>query len=234
MNKKIDRRKKYILVMDTEACPIDRSFEGVEPNNMLVYDIGFAVVDKKGNVYETFSFVVDEIFYGEIEKMNNAYYAKKLPRYYSDIESGERVVDSLSAIKFIMKDIAGTYNIDTVSFHNARFDVLALNNTCRWLGWESPYFLPYPWEVWDTLSMSKVITSQKSYIRFCEKNGYMTNHKEPRPRATAEILNRYISGNNEFIESHTGLEDVLIEKDILAKCLAQHKPMKKVWGRPKK
>ena len=48
----IDKRKTYIIVMDTETCPLDRDFEGVLPSNMFVYDIGWAVVDKKGNVYE--------------------------------------------------------------------------------------------------------------------------------------------------------------------------------------
>ena len=40
----------------------------------------------------------------------------------------------------------------------------------------------------------------------------------------------YENGNNDFVESHTGLEDVLIEKEIFAKCMAQHKKMRKnVW-----
>jgi hypothetical protein len=45
------------------------------------------------------------------------------------------------------------------------------------------------------------------------------------PRKTAEILYRYISGNIDFDESHTGLEDVLIEVQILAYCYRQHKAM---------
>ena len=36
-----------------------------------------------------------------------------------------------------------------------------------------------------------------------------------------------ISGNNDFIENHTGLEDVMIEKEILAYCFRQHKDMRK-------
>lgn len=42
----------------------------------------------------------------------------------------------------------------------------------------------------------------------------------------AEVIYKYISGNNDFIESHTGLEDVMIEKEIFAKCCRQHKKMK--------
>ncbi len=70
------------------------------------------------------------------------------------------------------------------------------------------------------------ICKQKSYRRFCEENGYMTKHKAPRPQMKAEVIYRYISGNNDFVESHTGLEDVMIEKEIFAKCWRQHKAMK--------
>jgi hypothetical protein len=55
----------------------------------------------------------------------------------------------------------------------------------------------------------------------------MTKHKNPRVRLTAEILYRYITGNNDFIESHTGLEDVLIETKIMSHCFRQHKKMEK-------
>jgi hypothetical protein len=39
-------------------------------------------------------------------------------------------------------------------------------------------------------------------------------------------LFRYISQNNDFVESHTGLEDVMIEKEIMAYCFRKHKAMK--------
>lgn len=61
---KIDRRRNYIIVMDTETCPLDKEYNGVTPFNMFVYDIGWAVVDKHGNVYETKSYVNKDIFYG--------------------------------------------------------------------------------------------------------------------------------------------------------------------------
>ena len=55
----MDRRIKYRLVIDTETCPLDTEFEGVSPYNMWVYDCGWAVVDKRGNVYKARSFIVD-------------------------------------------------------------------------------------------------------------------------------------------------------------------------------
>jgi hypothetical protein len=50
-------------------------------------------------------------------------------------------------------------------------------------------------------------------------------------RFTAEILFRFISKDNTFVESHTGLEDVMIEKEILAYCFKQHKKMERhLWA----
>ena len=43
--KKIDKRKKYIMVLDTETCPINRETEKVMANNMLVYDVCYTLVD---------------------------------------------------------------------------------------------------------------------------------------------------------------------------------------------
>ena len=37
---KMDRRIAYRIVLDTETCPMDKDFEGVSPQNMLVYDCG--------------------------------------------------------------------------------------------------------------------------------------------------------------------------------------------------
>ena len=69
------------------------------------------------------------------------------------------------------------------------------------------------------------IGKTKSYKQWCIDNDYTT--KNGQPRFTAEILYRYLSGEEDFIESHTGLADTLIEKDIFAYCLRYHKPMRK-------
>ena len=70
--KKIDKRKKYFMVLDTETCPIDRESQEVSPNNMLVYDIGYCVVDKKGNVYTSHPATGTEIVGFEIPNFDKA------------------------------------------------------------------------------------------------------------------------------------------------------------------
>lgn len=226
---KIDRRRNYIIVMDTETCPLDRNYNGVTPFNMFVYDIGWAVVDKHGNVYETKSYVNKDIFYGEKDLMNSSYYANKLPQYFEDIENGSRVVASWFEIRKDLVETMKRYETNIVCAHNARFDDGATKNTQRWLTKSKyRYFLPYGTEVWDTMKMSlDVVATMPTYKAFCEENGYMTRHKTPRPQVKAEVIYKFITGNNDFIESHTGLEDVLIEKEILAYCYRKHKKMRK-------
>lgn len=226
---RIDKRRTYIVVMDTETCPLDREYKGVSPYNMFVYDIGWAVVDKHGNVYETKSYVNRDIFYGEKELMKSGYYANKLPQYYEDIASGKRVVASWYEIRKDLCDTLKKYNTNIVCAHNARFDDGATKNTQRWLT-KSKYrnFLPYGTVIWDTMKMSlDVIANTPTYKEYCLENGYMTKHNTPRPQVKAEVIYRYITGNDDFIESHTGLEDVLIEKEILAYCFRKHKKMRK-------
>ena len=224
---KIDRRRRYFVNLDTETCPLDREVDEVTPKNMWAYDIGFAIIDKKGRKYEEYSFIVKEIFFGEKELMKSSYYAEKLPQYYDDIRSGKRVVKPLYEIRAIIKDCMERYNSNIVIAHNARFDDGVLANTQRWLT-KSKYrfFFPYGTEVWDTLKMARdVLSKMPTYKRFCEENGYLT--KNGRLRFTAEIIFRFISKNNDFIESHTGLEDVDIERQIFAYLVRQHKKMRK-------
>ena len=69
------------------------------------------------------------------------------------------------------------------------------------------------------------ICKQKSYIEWTHENNYLTTHGKP--MATAEVLYKYISGDDNFNEVHCGLDDVLIEKEIFAHCIAQHKKMRR-------
>ena len=226
----IDHRKHYIIMMDTEtANTLTRADGGLDMTSVFIYDIGWQVTDKYGNLYEQKSYIVKEIFYGEADLMKSAYYAKKIPQYLEEIARGERVVATYAAIRKDFLDTMARYDTKTVCAHNAGFDYRATNTTQRWLT-KSKYrfFLPYGTEVWDTLKMARdVISHTPTYIKFCEENGYMTKHKTPRPRLTAEILYRYITGNLEFVERHTGLEDVDIERQILAYCFSKHKAMAK-------
>ena len=222
----MDKRISYKIVVDTETCPLDRELESVTPSNMFTYDIGWAVVDKRGNVYKTASYVVADIFLDERNLMKSAYYADKIPNYWKDIKEGKRKLATWKTIHGQFINDIKEYNIKQVFAHNMRFDHGTLNNTERWLSKSKyRYFFPYDIEICDTLKMARdVVGKMPSYKRFCKEHELMTKNNQC--RFTAEALFRFISRDTDFVESHTALEDVLIEKEILRYCYKQKKKMR--------
>jgi hypothetical protein len=124
-----------------------------------------------------------------------------------------------------MLDKIEEYDCKFVCAHNMRFDLRACNNIQRWTTKSKyRYFFPYDIEIWDTLKAARqVIGKMPTYKQFCIDNNYLTANNQP--RFTAEILYRFITKDNTFKEEHTGLEDVLIEVEILKYIKRQHKPM---------
>ena len=232
MNQKIDRRHIYGICLDTETANTIQDENGLDMTNVLFYDLGFQLIDSHGRTYgKKFSFVNSDIFIHEAELMQSAYYAKKIPQYRQDIAEGKRILANTYEIRKILCELIAEYDCKFVCAHNARFDYNSLNNTQRWTTKSRfRYFLPYGLEWWDTLKMARsVMGKMPTYQRFCEENGYTT--KTGKPRFTAEICYRFITKDNTFVESHTGLEDVEIETEILRYCHRQHKAMKKkLWG----
>lgn len=226
MGKKIDKRINYKLVIDTETCPLDRDLEDVDPFNMWVYDIGYQIVDKRGNVYLERSFVNADIFLNEKIAMTSSYYAEKIPRYWEDIKAGKRTLTSFYNIrKQIIEDMK-MYNVKEVYAYNMRFDYNTLNNTQRWLTKSAyRYYFPKGTKICDIMKMANdVVKNTPTYQRFCIENGFLT--KNGRVQMKAETIYRYILQDTNFIESHTGLEDVKIETIIMAYCYRKHKKMR--------
>lgn len=229
----IDKRIKYMIVLDCETAPCDKELDAVTSTNMLVYDLGWVVTDKRGNVYEKRSFVSADIFLDEKELMQSAYYANKIPQYWDGIKAGERTLTNFYKIRQALLADIEAYGVTEVYAHNMRFDYGSLNNTERWLTKSKyRYFFPREVVICDTLKLARqLIATMPTYQRFCEENGYMTKHKTPQPRLTAEIIYRFISGNEDFEEEHKGLEDCMIEKEILAYCYRKHQHMDaRLWA----
>ena len=201
--------KEKFLMLDTEtANTLDDPF---------YYDLGFAVVDTDGKVYEVGSFVNADIFL-DTEMMSTAYFVDKVPMYWAEIKAGKRKLARHNTIRKAVRDVMKRHNIKAVVAHNARFDYRATNYTQRLLtGSKYRFFFPYGTQIVDTLSMARqVLRTSDSYRNFCESNGFVC--KNGAPRFTAEVIYRWLTGDTAFEESHTGLEDVLIEAKIFAFC----------------
>lgn len=220
---KIDKRKKYLMVLDVETA--NTIMEKGAKNDGLVYDIGFTIIDKKGNIYAKRSFAIKEIFDWK-ELMNSAYYKNKLPKYYEKLKNKQmEKVTIWEARKRIHKAIE-IFNIKEVYAYNANFDYITLNNTVRYLsGSGCRWFFPYGTQICDIWHIAcQVLGTQKTFqwenIRN-KNNNLITN---------AERMFGYME-QIEFEEEHTGLADALIESEILARCFRSHKKIDKKINR---
>ena len=211
------RTTEKLLVIDTETCN--------SIGQPLPYDIGYAICDRSGKIYLERSFIVAETFLDLRETMESAYYAEKIPQYWRDIENGKRKIKTLRNIRKIILEDMKTYNVKKVGAYNMGFDKRALNNVlryatksfCRW-------FFPFGTEFFCIWSMAcQTLLNTKTYIDFAEKNGLVS--PADNILTSAESAYKFLTKEVDFIESHTGLEDVKIEVAIMAKCYATHKKM---------
>jgi len=201
----------YAIMLDTETTN--------DLESPMMYDCGFAVIDlENGNIIERHSYVIAEIFL-DTEFMSYAYFADKIPQYWKDLEEGKRKMVRLATCKRILAETVSKYNVEYIVAHNARFDYRSTNGTQRYFTCSKyRYFLPFGCHLVDTLKMARSKYKQNdAYGEFCYVNNYLTARGQR--RYTAEILYRFISGNNDFVEEHCGLEDCEIEAQILMDCL---------------
>ena len=213
------RRKEMYLVIDTETA---NSIE--QP---LPYDIGYAVCDRFGHIVLERSFVVAEIFLDHKEMMKSAYFAEKIPHYWEDIKNGTREIKSIFNIRKQIKEDMKKYRIKKVGAYNMAFDKRVLNNVIRYCSKSLiRWFFPFGTEFFCIWSMAcQVLLNSTSYIKFALQNGLES--EAGNIQTSAEACYKFLTNSVDFTEEHTGLEDVRIEIDIMAKCFSTHKKMDK-------
>jgi hypothetical protein len=209
-------KQNLVLVVDVETCGA--------LGDSKVYDFGFAVVEPKtGNIIESHSLVIPEVFYGLQEEMQSAYYSGKLPQYVAGIESGVWTLSPFWKTWNLVRDTMRKYGITKVFAYNCKFDKDALNNTMRVISANRfRNFFPKGTQFCDIWHMAcQTIMSQRNFVKFCNKNGFVSDAGNL--RTSAEICYAYITKNATFEEAHTGMEDVVIEAAILRHIYRQKK-----------
>jgi hypothetical protein len=217
MNKIKNTRKHFYLVLDIETAN--------HTEDALAYDVGLAIIDRNGTVYEKHSFICREIFFDEADLMQSSYYARKIPEYHEDIADGSRKVVTLYEIRAKVFELYEFWHYKAIMAYNAHFDIGGLNRTQRYIT-KSKYrwFFPYGVPVHCIWHMAcQTICSMKKYHKFCTDNGFVS--KSGNIQTSAEVVYRFLTNNPDFEEEHKGLEDVLIEAYIFAECIRKHKKM---------
>lgn len=202
---------KFVMVLDTETA------NSVE--QPLPYDFGWAVVDtERGEIVRKYSYVCAEIFLDR-ELMEQAYFAEKIPHYWDEIQTGQRQLKRLLNIRKELWNCLKTYGIKQICAYNAGFDRRASHNDARYItASKIRWFFPYGVEfvcIWHMACTSFLNT--REFVQFAKANGFVSDVGNI--QTNAEVAYKFMTGNLDFAESHTGLEDVEIETAILLNCL---------------
>lgn len=212
--------KTMIAVVDTEML----GKLGGDEFNRKVFDIGFQIVDKKGTVYSSGSFLPQE-FWDEIDNLKPSSFLrskKKRLEYDAKVESGETDVLPWDRIMALMKHEMACYDVDYFAAYNLNHDKGVLQKTHELLSPDTPFDLMSAAKPLDIYPMAvQLLLNRPTYKRLALKHGRVS--KNGTPSATAESAYAYITGNWDYKEIHTGFQDVLIEVEILAYCYRQNK-----------
>jgi len=198
-----------VCIVDTETANM------VE--QPIPYDIGYQIFDTETHQYLVErSYVIQETFMNK-DLMKGAYYAKKIPQYWEDLDSGKREMKRITSIKKIVAEDFAKYGVEMVGAYNMGFDKRAVNNGIRYNTYSFyRWFFPYGVEFFDIWhgACSSFLRS-KHYIKWALENGLVSS--KGNILTSAEAAYKYIIKDPNFEESHTGLEDVRIEREIFDK-----------------
>lgn len=208
--------KKFFCILDTETVT----------NARKVFDLGYKVIDRQGNVYETGSYVVAEqvdTIDGIAELIADRFSSSKSPIYFNDIINGNKEfeVAPFDIIREIVNDAIRNYHA-TVCAYNLAFDMRALNKTSQlYCGCDFFEEMPETIDIWGA-AMSTICAAQK-YIKFIVENNLLTDNGNP--KTGAETVYQFITNDVDFMERHTALADCDIEHAIFNACIRTHKKM---------
>lgn len=121
-------KKNYYLTLDTETATLPFSDELCQTKatkkkiaiaKPLVYDIGWVITDRKGEIVKQVNYLVQEIFFNT-KIFNTAYYKEKYPLYLQKLQKKEIEAKGwFQILKELEKDLQ-TVTISTA--YNACFD----------------------------------------------------------------------------------------------------------------
>lgn len=121
-------KKKYYLTLDTETatlpfanaiCKDANQKQKVAIAKPLVYDIGWVISDRAGNILKSENFLVQETFFVP-NVFNTAYYCEKRPTYMEKLSKGEiQAANWNNIIEILLEDLR---RVDISTAYNAAFD----------------------------------------------------------------------------------------------------------------
>lgn len=192
-------------------CTLDTETFGGASNPKGIYHLAGIIHDRKGNIFATFNYLIAE-HYEEIEK--DDYAKKNFYKYANMIQNGiVTMVDTEKAAVAAVDALCNYYGVRYMMAYNTGFDFC--KTECKVLIENREFIDIY-------LMTVQTITHIKKYAKFCWENGFRSSTGKS-VATSAESVFAYLTGNVEYKEEHTALEDSKIEMQIFLACLATHK-----------
>ena len=193
----------------------------------LIFDIGWCVCDKQGNIFKKRNYLVKEVFIN-MDLMKHAHYFNKYPQYLDMMQEGKIKMLPWIEVMRRMEDDIIQYGIKNLYAYNMAFDKRAIYETARVIGKREPDFFKYEGVRFHCLwgMACETILLRKMFFKVAKENNWFS--EAGNIKTSAEVCYRFISNNYDFEESHTALDDSIIETAILAKILRAKQKMS--WG----
>jgi len=198
-----------ILILDTETIGLEK---------LYMYDLGYIIATKnEDNFYTTIAkkqFIIDQVYNNKM-LFETGYYGKKRPKYVSLLRGRKAKLKKMGHALMIMKNDIERFDIDLALAFNMPFDKRVMEFNGKVFNLTNPIeHLPHL----DILAIAnEFIHKSEEYNNFCVENNYV--NESGLLKTNAEITFRFISGQKDFIEEHTALQDCEIELDILNYCV---------------
>lgn len=197
--------KNVYCLIDTETAEMNK-----------VYDFGYILFDKKGNILFERNYINIDIFDND-NYMQNAYYAWKKPLY----NNLENVIYTTTKGMFTdFFKMCEKYNVTHLLAYNLSFDMKALKYTANKFAHMNINYDNFILVDVMRTAIETFINTDK-YRTFCKKNNEIT--EKGNYKSSAETVYRYINCDIDFNEDHTALSDCYCEYSIFMKCLKQKK-----------
>lgn len=206
-------KKRYYILVDIESC-----------QDGTIFDYAHLVVDKRGREYERLACVVRDNCTKPLFSLNdNSFFStrslKRRTQHYRElIKAGKRTIREVVSINAELALIACKYNPTFVSY-NLQFDW----NACLKSG--IPVDKMFKSSECLMLRCSELVLPRLGYKLGCLKNGWFSAKNYQ--KFSAESVYKYVSGNYDYIEPHTAMEDLeTCEKQLFLWVLRQKQSFK--------
>lgn len=200
-----------IMIVDVEALSLQKP---------IIYDIGYTILElrneKENAILDYGSKIIKQVYDNAI-LFNSAYYKSKRKLYVKALKGkvAKRVYfgNALRTIKALIKK----HNISRVFAYNAEFDEKAFIYSSKFFEKENP-FTNLQWI--DIMALAnKYIHNTEDFKKWALENGFTS--PKGYLKTSAEITYKYLFGKD-FKEDHLGLNDALLETDIVNRMLGTY------------